>query len=51
MAIVMGLSFFPVHAFAEVATPETALEPSEEQQLAFWQYLLDNNREVTGQWN
>ena len=24
---------------------------SEEQQLAFWQYLLDNNREVTGQWN
>ena len=24
---------------------------SEEQQLEFWQYLLDNNREVTGQWN
>ena len=24
---------------------------SEEQQLAFWQYILDNNREVTGQWN
>ena len=32
MALVMGLSFFPVHALAEAATPETALEPSEEQQ-------------------
>ena len=42
MALVMGLSFFPVHAFAEVATPETALEPSEEQQEQNGAALSDN---------
>ena len=42
MALVIGLSFFPVHAFAEAATPETALEPSEEQQAQNGAALSDN---------
>ena len=42
MALVMGLSFFPVHALAEAATPETALEPSEEQQEQNGAALSDN---------
>ena len=42
MALVIGLSFFPVHAFAEAATPETALEPSEEQQELNGAALSDN---------
>lgn len=42
MALVMGLSFFPVHAFAEATTPETALEPSEEQHVQNGAALSDN---------